>query len=541
MSITITSKKSIDFYNNHTNIDPNVVSDFVVDLLENLLDTDSLNYSISSQILSTLTNLRDNIDTLKSFNSMTRDNLHNDIQTIKDTVIRLNTDINNNFTSKIYELRQSYIDDVRIVLAKSDAETLCKVIEFLDRLNISMTEKLTKSMNEILPKSTIQIDNIMSIFHNTLSKHTSSVIDSLKSDLSITDIVSTFTKNIDNSLHNLTQHIQQPINSCISSSEERLRNNISQLRDSMNPEKQELLFGELGDFLNRFKNSSFKGQYGENLLYNVLNSVFPCAEIINTTTDGTKSADFIMKRQGYRDIMFENKDYTRNASSEEVRKFVRDVEKSTECNGIFLSQSSGISNIPNWHIEIKNKQIMLYIHNVEYSSDKIKQGVDIIDQLNEAIKVVFGDNNDKSNNIIISTQVLDEINKEYDGFIKQKDILINTLKEFTKSYTQKITDIQLPNLRNILDKHYGSVNTTSTNQQFTCSVCKIWNGKTLKALEKHKQTCGIKDNITDDDKSVNDEIGPLFLCEICNIWKGKSLKSLGNHKRYCSKKYNNSQ
>lgn len=534
--LNITSKKSIDFYNNHKNIDPNVVSDLVVDLLENLLDSDSLNSSISSQILSTLSNLKDNIDTLKTFQSMTRDTFNNDLQNMKDIVSRLSFDINNNFTNKIYELRQIYIDDVKTVLAKSDAETLCKVMENLERQNIYITDKITKTMNDILPKSTTQVDEIMSTFHNTISKHTSSVIDSLRSDLSITDIVNTFTRNIDSSLHNLTQHIQTPINTYISSSEERLRNNISQLKDSINPEKQNILFGELSEFLNRFKNSSFKGQYGENLLYNVLNSVFPCAEIINTTTDGSKSADFIMKRVGYRDIMFENKDYSRNASSDEVRKFVRDVEKSPECNGIFLSQSSGIANIPNWHIEIKNKQIMLYIHNVEYSSDKIKQGVDIIDQLSEAIKIVFPENNSLSDDTIISKQVLDEINREYDIFIKQKDILINILKEFTKSYSQKITDIQLPNLKNILDKCYGSLNSTIVPQQYTCSNCKIWSSKTLKALEKHKLICGIKEN-NDDNETLSD-FTDSFLCELCNVWNGKSAKSLSNHKRYCSKKHN---
>ena len=62
------------------------------------------------------------------------------------------------------------------------------------------------------------------------------------------------------------------------------------------------------------------------------------------------SCDFLLKRENKPTILFENKDYSRNANPEEVKKFIRDINERNQ-HGIFLSQNSGITTKHNFQIE----------------------------------------------------------------------------------------------------------------------------------------------------------------------------------------------
>jgi hypothetical protein len=137
---------------------------------------------------------------------------------------------------------------------------------------------------------------------------------------------------------------------------------------------------KLTDFLNKWTNSStHKGNYGQNMLEGVLNSAYPSAEIVNTS--GLKaSGDFMLKRESKPTIMVENKDYKSNVNADEVKKFVRDVNEQ-QTHGIFLSQASGITSKNNYHIDICEGKVLVYVHNVEYNPDIIKSAVNIIDNL----------------------------------------------------------------------------------------------------------------------------------------------------------------
>jgi glutamate-5-semialdehyde dehydrogenase len=105
--------------------------------------------------------------------------------------------------------------------------------------------------------------------------------------------------------------------------------------------------------------------------------MFPNAEVMNTS--GQKaSGDFIMKRIDRPSILFENKEYDYNIPKDEIAKFIRDVD-SQDVNGIFISQNSGITFKQNFQIDVHKGNILVYIQNCEYSTDKIKMAVDIID------------------------------------------------------------------------------------------------------------------------------------------------------------------
>ena len=127
------------------------------------------------------------------------------------------------------------------------------------------------------------------------------------------------------------------LNSIISSTEQRLDGRLSEIKNisSTNNSTQDILCTNINDLLKKMENSSSKGKISENLLFNVLHSLYPTAQIefVGTTKE---TGDIILKRRDKPIILFENKNYDRNVGQEEVKKFLRDIENKN-CSGIMLS------------------------------------------------------------------------------------------------------------------------------------------------------------------------------------------------------------
>jgi hypothetical protein len=267
----------------------------------------------------------------------------------------------------------------------------------------------------------------------------------------------------------------------MSASEDRLTKNMDILKESSSNslQTQSKLFDELNEFLSKYKGSSNKGKYGEQNLSSVLNSIYQNAEITNTT--GIKaSGDFIMKRYEKPTILFENKEYDYNIPKDEIAKFIRDID-TQNVNGIFISQNSGIAFKQNFQIDVNKGNVLVYIQNCEYSVDKIKIAVDIIDSLSFKIQELNTD--DESNTI--SKDVLDDINEEYQAFITQKENMIMTLKDFQKKMNTQIEDLKLPVLDKYLEPKYAYVK----NRVFKCELCNVFTAGSKQSLSAHKRGC----------------------------------------------------
>ena len=207
--------------------------------------------------------------------------------------------------------------------------------------------------------------------------------------------------------------------------------------------------------------------------------MFPSSEIINTSSL-TASCDYMLKRENKPTILFENKDYSRNANPDEVKKFIRDIEQ--QCHhGIFLSQNSGITTKNNYHIEFHKGCILVYIHNVDYSTEKIKVAIDIIDNLHIKIEDLNIDGDENT----ITKEVLDEINKEYQAFISQKENIIYLFKESQKKLLTSIEELKFPKLDNYLSTKYASVKKLG----HVCDICNIYEATNKKSLSAHQRGC----------------------------------------------------
>ena len=457
--IETSNKRILKFYNSNPSINFEAINLIMIDLMEKLLNdmNSTMNSSIQSQILSTISEQGTQINELKS-----------QIGSLKDNLI-----------IKFLDIKKEYIEDVKNIINTNTSEKISCLIE---KNNDNLINKTMSMVTEIIPRThdTLykQLHETIISFQSSISEDTNKLISSTNMDSLKDFIVSFETKS-----SSMLQTVQQPIYAFLSASEERINSNITNLKDTTNVNQltQDKIFAELTDFLSKYKNSSFKGQFGENQLENVLNKMYPSGEIINTSGQSA-SCDFLLKRENKPSILFENKDYTRNANPEEVKKFIRDIDERNQ-HGIFLSQSSGITTKHNFQIEFHKGCILVYVHNTEYSSEKIKLAVDIIDNLDVKIKELNLNEEEESN--VITKELLDEINQEYQNFISQKDVLLNVFKDYQKKILSTIEDLKFPNLDKYLSTKYASVK----KQCHVCDICNIFEAPNKKSLSAHQRGC----------------------------------------------------
>jgi hypothetical protein len=432
--------------------------------------TENIESNLNSQILSFMNE-----------NKMDITNIKTNLNMINENLSRINTDVLNAMTLQFVNLKKEYIEDVKQIITNNMLTTYEKIDSLVDKNTGHLLDKTMLILNDIIPKNqenlSKQIIENLKRFHQLVTEDTNKLAKSIHQESSLSEFIEAFDKKY----NTVMQNIQQPLYSFFTASEERINKNIDTLKESslQSVFSTNKVLDELGEFLGKYKGSSNKGKFGEQNLSSILNGLYTNAEIINTS--GTKaSGDFIMKRIDKPSILFENKDYDYNIPKDEIAKFIRDVD-TQNMHGIFTSQYSGIAFKQNFQIDINKGNVLVYIQHCEYSSDKIRIAVDIIDNLSVKLQDL---NMDNENNTI-SKEVLDDINIEYQAFIHQKEMMLTLLKDYNKKMTAQIEDIKLPCLDKYLSHKYAYVKTNC----FVCDLCNIFNATTKQSLSAHKRGC----------------------------------------------------
>ena len=448
---TINNKRIHDYYNANKNVNIESMNLILLDFMEQLGNdmTKVLSNSVFGEILS---NVKDIKQQVNSFND--------------------------NFALKLQEHNMSFIETTKMVIGMASSENNEKVAHLLNRNTDSFIERITSSIPKTQEDTNKKIQESLISFQKTINEDIKSYLSSNNSETSLKDFIS--------SLDSKILAMQQPIYTFISSNQEQLNTKLNSLRDDsvVNKTANEKVMSDLNDFLTKYKTSSqFKGQCSENMLGNILNKMYPTAEVINTTALKA-SGDFILKRTGKQTILLENKNYEANVNLDEIKKFLRDVNEQ-KTHAIMMSQFSGIVSKPNGFIEINDGKVIIYLHQVDYSQERIKMAIDVIDNLSERLEEIS--NVDDNDGYVIKKDVLDRINDQFQLFLSQKEMIITTVKETNKKILSQIEDMKMPDLSLFLNDKYASIQ----NQQFACELCNLpfQNKRSLAAHKKiHKGT-----------------------------------------------------
>ena len=228
------------------------------------------------------------------------------------------------------------------------------------------------------------------------------------------------------------------------------------------------------------QNFNCDGELGEKKLEIILNNILPNAEIINSGHLQNKG-DFLIKREeNIPPIIILSKIFDKNICEDEINNFIL-IIKENNCNGIFMSQNSGIVNKKNHQIEFINGKVVIFLHNVNYCPDKIQNTIESIDTLFLKIKSINLNIQES-----IDKEIINEINKEYQDFMNKKEFIIHSVKENQKILINEISGLQFINLDKFLSTKFTASKKKGTIE---CNICKKYTSNTLKGMAAHKRGC----------------------------------------------------
>lgn len=436
-TLEITNKRIRKFYNDNPNINFEAVNLIFIELFEKL-SFDPMSNAFQSQILSTIRESTHDIHELK--------------QTIKDTMHNIN---------------QKYIEDLRTIIQTNSHETIAPLIEKNNNMLIDKTKLI---LNESAPKQCSQINDLLTSFAKVITDETQNLMKS-NDGQSIKDFIT----NFEMKSAVLLQNVQQPLYSFISASEERINSNIK------DGNSQHKILDELSSFLQKFQNVQTLQQLCDKQLSSILTKLYNSAEIVTRPNTGV----LLLKRIRKPNVIFENKNIEQNVGIDDITAFLQVIDEE-HCNGIFISQQSGISTKKNYQIELHNNNIIVFVHNAEYNPAKIEIAMDIIDSLSLKLRQ-FKPTTD--NECAIHKDVLDTINNEYQMFLTQKTAVADVFKESQKKVLAQIDEIRFPSLDKFLSTKYSA---PIQKPGLKCDMCKSFSANNLKALAAHKRGCARK-------------------------------------------------
>ena len=343
-ALTFANEKIWRFFQDRPGMDPESSMLLFIDMLEKLtLDTSVLNTSLAAQLV----------------NSMQK--LETQIHGIAESSTRSQSDLLVNFYGKLAESKRDYMQDVKTLMTTNVAEQIAPLLREQNAVLLSKTHLI---LNEIMPKNedtvSRHITEAVNTLHKAIANDTATLLQSSLSKGTLED----FLRNLDARFNNTLSNSQQ----LYGATEQRLDTSLRAIDSNFHVLKDlsSSMHGQVSDMLRRMDNSSTKGKVSENIVFSILHTLYPTAQIESVGTT-KETGDIMLIRQDKPTILIENKNWDRNVVQEEVRKFIRDIE-TQNCSGLFLAQNYGVANKQNFEINIHNGHVLLYLHEVHNSA-----------------------------------------------------------------------------------------------------------------------------------------------------------------------------
>jgi len=454
--LKITNSKIIEFYRCNPNISFEVVNLLVLEILQTgAIQQSNGEISIRSDPIVSAFHEKHRIDELTTFLTSLREVINQQIQHISSDYIIAKTE---------------YVQELRAILFRNDGNAKQRIQEnngrFIERIKFAISGLRVTS---IADKTQLMIRQ----FQKILTANSESIFNSDE----ICSKEKEYVTNFESNTTHMIQAIIQLLSDCLAEKERQLESLIASLkrREDVNSAAYYKLIYECNDLLHQLHTKS------DNTFDRVISNTFPTASITNESVANGPDK-YVVLRDDKPTIRIESHNIkNRNVGLSEIKSFL----KERISHGIMISQHTGITTKPNYHIEIHNHFVTVYIHQLEHSAEKLQIAVEMIDVLSAKMGDFCVATENKYS---IPKEVLDDVNREYQQFIIQKEAIMSMVKEQHKRLLGQLDDIRF----NSLDKYLATRYSSCKKQGYTCDLCNIFNVGTLKGLAAHKRGCARK-------------------------------------------------
>lgn len=286
-----------------------------------------------------------------------------------------------------------------------------------------------------------------------------------------------YINNFDANSTHMIQAIVQLLSDALVNYETRARKMADSIKSSEDPSftvYYKLIY-ELNDIIHQLPSQNNDEAIS---FENLLSQAFPTASI----TSEHDSNEFQLIRDNKSTIYIEtHENRDNNIGVSDVKRFIKRTTENNS-NGILVSQYTGITSKPNYHIEIHSNIVVVYLHKVQFSSETLQKATDMIDAISGKLTEFSSLSENKYS---IPKEILDGVNREYQQFILQKEAIITGFKEHQKRILSQLDDMRFSTLDKYLSTRYSSCK----KQGYNCDLCNSFNVATLKGLAAHKRGC----------------------------------------------------
>lgn len=415
MELKITNPKIVNFFNKQKNVNMEEVLLWMISLFEKVTSNPEDDMKSIQEILRNVKTLNNKLESKETNEQGLANMLDMKLLNMATQMQSLKDDIANNVLARMTDNRTEYMAQIKSIMNETTTKYESNTSSTMEKCNGQLLEKLQNNFMKM------QSDEIQKI---------------------VTPMLSTIQSKLDGTCSTLS---------------------------SIDTTQQ--------DLMKIYKGSKTRGNMGERILTSKLGYIYPGAEIDEVSTTAS-SCDIKLTRKDKESILFENKDYTTSVDKNEVKKFLYDIER-MKCHGILISQASPITGKDDYQIDYHNGYVLVYIHFGNYSEEKIRTAVSIIENLSMKLKDI---NENKNEGNVISDDDMMEINNDYRFFLEQKNELLLTCNEFNTKIKSQIQSIEMKTLNKFLGTKYA----TEKNTDFFCEACNM-SFKNARALKAHQR------------------------------------------------------
>jgi hypothetical protein len=471
--LTITNPKICDYYKNHPSLN---FEDLNMKLLEMLEMYESYHGTISNPVSTSI----------HSFSPPTQNKQFNELkQTFSDLKDYFGL-LTQSIMLKLMALKTEYILELKTIIMEPQPST-----RFID-YNNQYTQKCWNMIITCIPEHVLkqklpQIHDKIQGLLKQYAKMIQSNMDTILKTHCLDTILPDYITNYETNTSHLFQSINQIFADYIVSKDETIQKILSSVSVSSNASSQIMRLNyEIFDVLQSLQSSSLTNTTQQQF-ETLLSQLYPTSSIslYLQNEDLCNHGYTILRPDNKPTVYIQSMQYKdRNINLEETKQFIKTIQ-SLNVNGVFISQHTGITSKPNYHIDIINNKVVVFLHQVNYVPEKIQMAIETIDHIHSKL-CEFNLSND--NKYSIPKDILESINREYQSFIQQKENIISFVKDTNRKLMSQLDEFAFPQLDSYLLTKYSSCK----KQGYTCELCNQFTVGTLKGLAAHKRGCNRK-------------------------------------------------